>query len=121
MKYEDLIIQNNKGWTPLHFACYYGHLEIVKELLSRLGDYDLIIQNHYGKRLLYYACWSAEKEIIKLLILNGSPIIIFHIYNAYMKSIKWAKHEHKNVMHIQTRNNMQMVFMIYGIDMLQKV
>jgi ankyrin repeat protein len=33
--------QNIAGWTPLHCACYNGHLAIVKLFLEHGADYTL--------------------------------------------------------------------------------
>lgn len=27
-------VASQRGWTPLHVACYHMHLEVVKELLA---------------------------------------------------------------------------------------
>ena len=121
LNYEDLIIQNTFGNTPLHHACIEGHLEIVKELLRQLNHEELNKKNKNGCRPLMYACLHDHLKIIKVLILNGSPIVDYPQYNACMKSIKWSKKEHKYVMHIQTRQNMQFIFMMYRHTMLEKL
>jgi len=67
------------GYTPLHTACHWGHLEIVKILLS----YDFILKessnksDNTGWTPLYSACNNGHLEIVELLlskkdILDGS-------------------------------------------------
>jgi ankyrin repeat protein len=126
LNHNDLIIQNKYGDTPLHNACSNGYLEIVKELLLRLNHDDLIIKDRYYSTPLHIACEYKHKEIMKLLILNGlpngEPIIDYQEYNAYMKSIKWSRNEHKNVMHKQTRLNILLICMVYkGHEMREKL
>jgi hypothetical protein len=31
----DVHAKSNGGWTPLHYACLYGHAEVVKVLLEK--------------------------------------------------------------------------------------
>ena len=33
-------VRDNCGWTPLHEACNYGHLEVVRTLLDNGADID---------------------------------------------------------------------------------
>lgn len=42
--------KNNVGWTPLHEACYFNHLDTVQLLL--VHGADATIKNVRGKRLL---------------------------------------------------------------------
>ncbi len=49
---------------PLHRACWWGHLEIVKTLVTRIdkgGGSD-------NMTLLHYACLGGHKEMVEYLI-----------------------------------------------------
>ena len=34
-------IENKFGWTPIHAAAIYGHVEVVRELLNRGARMDI--------------------------------------------------------------------------------
>jgi len=54
------------GWTPLHWACWYGFTEIVRSLLKHgAGIEDKTV---FGWTPLYFACRSNATEIVKLLL-----------------------------------------------------
>ena len=40
-------VQDNAGYTPLHYACYLGHSDIVKTLM--LAGADETITNNYWR------------------------------------------------------------------------
>nr|XP_046265225.1 oxysterol-binding protein-related protein 1-like isoform X2 [Scatophagus argus] len=54
------------GWTPLHLACYFGHREVVEELLKAGADVNL--QNNMGDTPLHKAAYTGRKEIVLLLL-----------------------------------------------------
>ena len=60
-----LISQDNDGNTPLYWAAYNGHLEIVKLLLDNHADANL--QNNDGKAPLDAAKEKGQSAIIELL------------------------------------------------------
>lgn len=39
-------VQDDQGWTPLHYAAFSSHLDVVRELLAAGADFT--IQNHEG-------------------------------------------------------------------------
>lgn len=53
-------VQNERGWTPLIVATYYGHKEIVKWLIANGADIE--ITNYNGTNLLMYAKESYIKS-----------------------------------------------------------
>ncbi|XP_063075420.1 oxysterol-binding protein-related protein 1-like [Engraulis encrasicolus] len=70
--------KTNTGWSALHFASYFGHKEVVEELLK--AGADMNVQNKMGDTPLHKAALSARKEIVLLLlrydacatVINGS-------------------------------------------------
>ncbi|XP_040910704.1 oxysterol-binding protein-related protein 1-like isoform X2 [Toxotes jaculatrix] len=58
--------KTSAGWTPLHLACYFGHRDIVEELLKAGADVNL--QNNMGDTPLHKAAYTGRKEIVLLLL-----------------------------------------------------
>ena len=69
-------IQDDKGWTPLHYACFFGQLEIVTYLINHLCS-DVNITTKLGATPLQLICSNslcAERvtlSIAKILITTG--------------------------------------------------
>ena len=70
-----VFVKDEKNHTPLHYAAYQGHLEVVK-YLQRL---DPLEQNFYRMTPFYYACQMGHLDITKYFIdkLRRNPS---HIY-----------------------------------------
>ena len=58
---------NNDGWTPLHYACRYGHLKIVQYFI-REKHCNLLCENNNGSTPLHYACVTGHLNIAQYLI-----------------------------------------------------
>jgi ankyrin repeat protein len=59
------------GRTPLHWACYHGHVQVVKELREHGADIDA--KDSDGNTPLPYACTMGHVSVvIELLSLNDS-------------------------------------------------
>ncbi|TEB05157.1 ankyrin [Coprinellus micaceus] len=55
-------------WTPLHLACYCGHLEVAEYLLDHNADPS--IRNYFGETALQVAKESDQPgtgEVVKML------------------------------------------------------
>jgi ankyrin repeat protein len=68
----DVNAKDNRGWTPLHFASYWNHIEIAKLLIEvgvdvRATDYDRWTPLHWAS-----ICNSIE--IAKLLLDAGADM-----------------------------------------------
>ncbi|KAJ8012109.1 hypothetical protein DPEC_G00065260 [Dallia pectoralis] len=63
------------GWTPMHLACYYGHPDVVEELLKAGADVNL--QDNMGDTPLHKAAITGRKKVVLLLLrYNASATII---------------------------------------------
>jgi len=59
---------NKEGWTPLHFAAYSGHADILEILIRKL-DANVNAQNKLGQTPLHLACKKSHKKVIERLLL----------------------------------------------------
>ncbi|XP_068638633.1 ankyrin repeat-containing protein BDA1-like [Aristolochia californica] len=53
--------------TPLHFACVFGHLEFVKEILFRNPEL-VSLTNRQGSSPLHLASGNGQLELVKVLL-----------------------------------------------------
>ncbi|XP_025069688.1 oxysterol-binding protein-related protein 1 isoform X4 [Alligator sinensis] len=67
--------KSNLGWTPLHLACYFGHANVVEDLLK--AGADLNVLNNMGDTPLHRAAYTGRKEVVMLLLqYNGDTSIV---------------------------------------------
>ncbi|XP_059502255.1 oxysterol-binding protein-related protein 1 isoform X3 [Stegostoma tigrinum] len=58
--------KSNFGWAPLHLACYFGHKDVVEELLK--ANADVNVANDVGDTPLHRAAFTGRKELVLLLL-----------------------------------------------------
>ena len=57
---------DEENWRPIHYACRYGSIELVKLLIEK--NVNLEVEDDENLRPIHYACRHGSVEIIKLLI-----------------------------------------------------
>jgi ankyrin repeat protein len=62
----DVNLKDSNGYTPLHYAAYLGHHDII--LLLNDPRTDVNIQNNEGNTPMHLACLSGRIEMIKALL-----------------------------------------------------
>uniref|UniRef100_A0A8C6GLT2 Oxysterol-binding protein n=1 Tax=Mus spicilegus TaxID=10103 RepID=A0A8C6GLT2_MUSSI len=58
--------KSNLGWTPLHLACYFGHKQVVEDLLKAGAKVNML--NDMGDTPLHRAAFTGRKELVLLLL-----------------------------------------------------
>ncbi|KAM8839741.1 oxysterol-binding protein-related protein 1-like [Synchiropus picturatus] len=58
--------KEHSGWTPLHLACFFGHRDVVEEILKAGAAVNL--QDNMGETSLHKAASTGRKEIVLLLL-----------------------------------------------------
>lgn len=74
-----LNLRDREGKTPLHYACFNGHLKVIDLLLAHQGD--LFIENNNKKSPLDLACLSKSPDVLNFLFeyFGRSILEISHI------------------------------------------
>ena len=73
--------EDDDGYTPLHRACYNGHMDCVMELYS--AGADVTRGNRYGDTPIHYAAQYNHHEVVLALVDRGcdcnmvSSIVIY--------------------------------------------
>ncbi len=62
--------RDEKGWTPLHWAVFYGHKDLAEMLLSRGAEVNS--KDAEGKTPLYWAISKGDRRIAELLRYYGA-------------------------------------------------
>ncbi|CAH8600268.1 unnamed protein product [Schistosoma margrebowiei] len=65
-------LDSEADFTPLLFACYHGHLELVKALLDRGVNVSVTDKNHWTA--LHWAAQQCHADIVEVLLDYGASI-----------------------------------------------
>lgn len=78
---------NKYGWTSLHAACYFGHLDIVDYLVTKMHA-DVNVTNSNGWHSLIFAVYGRHLDVVDFLIYETSV-------NMNQRVLKngWTAHE----------------------------
>lgn len=77
LKNEDVQIDAlNDGWSPLHLAAHFGHIDIVRLLLEQGADVHVKSGNNMSNTPLHAAAANMKnrQEMIGLLLSHGADI-----------------------------------------------
>jgi uncharacterized protein len=62
------------GWTPLHLACFFGHLETAEMLLKMGADVKVRSANAMNNTPLHAAAASRNQDICAVLLAHGAEV-----------------------------------------------
>ncbi|XP_044149396.1 oxysterol-binding protein-related protein 1 isoform X3 [Bufo gargarizans] len=68
--------KSNMGWMPLHLACYFGHREVVEDLLKAGADINVL--NDMGDTPLHRAAFTGRKELVMLLLESNADTTVIN-------------------------------------------
>ena len=66
--YDRALASKSDGWTPIHVAAAFGHLEMVKLLVA--NKTDLTVVNSDGNTPLFVAVQNQKTEVVNFLVKN---------------------------------------------------
>lgn len=62
--------QANSGWSPLLYACYHGHPDIIRVLLNQNARVDVFDES--GTSALHLAAELGHEDVVELLLENNA-------------------------------------------------
>ena len=60
------------GWTPLHLAAFFGHIDAARVLLDAGADVNAVSQNSLANTPLHAATAGKHSDVAILLLANGA-------------------------------------------------
>jgi uncharacterized protein len=94
------------GFTPLHFAAFFGRPEVARDLIRHGADVAAVANNPMKVTPLHSAAAAHSGEIVRLLVENGAPA------NARQEGGWTALHEAAQI----GDNEMLKALLEYGAD-----
>ena len=91
--------KSNNGSTPLHSACYNGHLDVIRYLVTECKC-DPMCKSNNGSTPLHSACYNGHLDVIRYLVTeckcdpmcksnNGSTPLHSACYNGHLDVIRY--------------------------------
>lgn len=68
--------KSNMGWTPLHLATYFGHVDVVKALLEAGANTDEV--NNTGDTAMHKASFIGNEDLVILLLKHKADVNIMN-------------------------------------------
>lgn len=65
---------SSDGWTPLHLAAFFGHLDLAASLLDRGADVNARSTNGLNNTPLHAAAAGGHTELVGLLLKRGAAV-----------------------------------------------
>jgi ankyrin repeat protein len=65
--------RSHDGWTPLHLAAFFGHLDLVEKLLEAGAPMLTISNNNEANLPIHAAAAGRRNEVVRLLVERGCP------------------------------------------------
>lgn len=65
---------SDDGWTPLHFAAYYGNTACLKDLVRRGADLEARARNGTAATPLLSACAGNHTDAAQALVTAGADV-----------------------------------------------
>jgi uncharacterized protein len=65
---------DRNGWTPLHLAAHYGHLDVVELLLERGADIHAKSSNTVEQMPIFLALGGRQYEMVEFLLEHGADV-----------------------------------------------
>jgi hypothetical protein len=64
----NVMVQDNNGSSPLHYACFIGDQKMIEILLAHGSKKYINMKDYSGKTPLHYACINGSSDLILYLI-----------------------------------------------------
>ncbi len=66
--------QSSDGWTPLHLAAFFGHVDLTASLIGRGADVNARSSNGLNNAPLHAAAAGGHTAIVTLLLERGADV-----------------------------------------------
>ncbi|CAG2115434.1 unnamed protein product, partial [Medioppia subpectinata] len=64
--------KSNYGWSPIHLAAYFGHFNVIEELLQNNADVNIV--NETGDTALHKAAYTGREDIVVRLVAANADV-----------------------------------------------
>ncbi len=65
---------SHDGWTPLHLAAHFGHVEVMRALLAQGAEHRAVSRNSNRNQPLQAACAGRQTAAVELLLRAGAEV-----------------------------------------------